>query len=59
MRCEYHDRECYACGQCEPKREQIHTCFLCDSPIYEGEIFFDVGDVIYCRHCVEEGRKTA
>ena len=52
MRCEYHDRECYACGQCEPKREQIHTCFLCDNPIYEGEICFDVGDVIYCRHCV-------
>ncbi|MBO5967829.1 MAG: hypothetical protein J6S14_04950 [Clostridia bacterium] len=59
MRCEHRDRECYACGQCEPKRKQIHTCFLCDEPIYEGDIYYDVGDVIYCRHCVEEGRKTA
>ena len=59
MRCEHHDRECYACGQCEPKREQIHTCFLCDEPIYEDETYYDIGGDKYCRHCVEEGRKTA
>lgn len=59
MRCEYHDRECYACGQCEPKREQKHKCFKCDSPIYVDDIYYEISGEKFCSACVDEGRMMA
>jgi len=43
----------------EKEPEIIHYCDLCDSAIYEGEDYYDIGGTKVCEDCVRSCRKTA
>lgn len=39
--------------------EIVYYCEECGEPIREGEIYFNVGDYIYCEDCINGCKKTA
>ena len=37
----------------------VYYCSECKEPIYEGQMFYYIGDNKYCYSCIEEARSFA
>ena len=46
------------CPNAEP--EQVYTCDLCETPIYEGDDYYDiVSQLCICGECIAGAKRTA
>lgn len=48
-----HSAPCHPRCPNAPDPIAIDDCYLCDSPIREGEEYYTIGDVSVCKHCAE------
>ena len=46
----YQNKDCDACGACE--QQPIFNCDQCDAPIYEGDLYYEIDNEVYCEECV-------
>lgn len=45
-----------------PEAEEAEAAIYCDEcgePIYEGEDYYEIREVVYCERCIEDMRVTA
>ena len=44
--------ECIGCQECLEEPEL--RCSVCDSPIYEGDYYYNISEDIYCEDCLKD-----
>lgn len=37
----------------------VYKCSWCNEPIYEGDIYYDINDNVWCEECIIDARKEA
>lgn len=45
-----YSKDCDACGHCG--KQPVLNCDQCDKPIYEGDLYFEIDNEVYCEECV-------
>lgn len=52
--CIYGGKECDGCMKCyDDDHAKIH-CSVCESGIYEGDLYFEINGEIYCEDCARD-----
>lgn len=49
---------CYDYRHKTPKAKIVDTCMECDDLIYEGEIYYDIKGMIFCKDCMKHYEKA-
>jgi hypothetical protein len=42
-----------------PEPPIVYECSCCGEPIYEGDIYYDINDDVWCEECILDARKEA
>lgn len=50
--CVKKNKECDNCGNCDKQPKLL--CEQCESPIYEDDLYYLIGNEVYCEECVKE-----
>ena len=45
--------ECTGCMACRDETKVMYRCDLCGEEIYEGYMYYEAGEEIYCEDCVK------
>lgn len=49
-----YNKSCDACGHCNHNDDNKLCCCICENPIEEDEMYFEIDNDVYCRECLED-----